>query len=347
MGCFNSSGFISRLPIRAGDRVVCFIGLTPDGVNGHDLYDPDALVQPFFLPIRGSYDDYGSVCNIDKTPITEMYEKYSNMPIESLLESVERCLYGTTIDDNLAYWSKNHDEEEVKMYQGLKDFIDKARIEKARPVLMMEHEEIYDKITENFVESGWWYRLKPKERLAEFYAIIEEILSIYQDNQKRFDEVEGAKEQLYNAIPEPKDHFDRFFALQLSFEFNEKGDEKIVDRLKKLNDRMNDFYGLIGGNVPSDTMSMFRMFTVEDMLKVYTDGAEELRRFYNLWVVFARAPMYFTYSQTAGMQEFDYELHERVLSACYDKFKKDKKEYDDEYADDYDPEENGEGEETN
>lgn len=341
MGCFNSSGFISRLPIRAGDRVVCFIGLTHDEVCGHDLYDPDSLVQPFFLPIRGSYDDYGSVELIDRTPIVELLEKYSGMSIDELLESVERCLYGSDLDANIKYWEECHDTEEKVKYKKLKKFLDQANIYgKERPVLMMEHEEVYDKITEDFVETGWWFSLKPKERLAEFYEIINEILSIYTDNHERFDELKGAKELLFNMIPEPKERVDgmslRLF--HLTFEFNnednaKEGDDKIVERLNKLGEKMDDFYCLIGGNVPSDTLAMYRMLTCEDMLKTYTACKDELRRFYNLWVVFSRAPMYFTYSQTAGMQEFDYELHKRVIDACNEKFQKDKKEYDEEEED--------------
>ena len=326
MGCFNSSGFISKLPIHGGDRVVCFIALTADQISGHELYDPDAIVQPFFLPVRGCYDEYGSVESIDRTPVVDLIEKYANAPIEDVLKSIERCLYGHNLEENIEYWSRYG--EECKMYDNLKKFFDQAKIENPRPVLMMEHEEIYDKITENFVESGYWYNLTPKERFTEFYEIISEVQSIYHDNQERFDK-ENLGPILFSVIPDPLGTCDHLSLgiFHLIMKFDQEGDEEIEKRLKILDERMSRFYCLMGSSCPGDTMGMFDMLAIEDKLKTYTDCKEEFRRFYNLWYVFSRAPMYFAFSQTAGMQEFDYELHERVYNACLDRLKKGREEW--------------------
>ena len=76
MGCFNSSGFISKLPILGGDKVVCFIALeNKDGISGHPLYYPDSVVAPYFLPVRGEYNEYGSLYNVVKSPIVDFIEK--------------------------------------------------------------------------------------------------------------------------------------------------------------------------------------------------------------------------------------------------------------------------------
>lgn len=333
MGCFNSSGFISKLPIRYGDRVVCFIALTADQISGHELYDPDAIVQPFFLPVRGCYDEYGSVEAIDRTPVVDFIEKYAEAPIEDVLKAIERCLYGHNLEENIEYWEK--DEEKCKKYNGLKKFFDLARIENPRPVLMMEHEEIYDKITEDFVENGFRIGMKPKEKLAEFYSIIEEILSIYHDHKERLDNEQHLSEMLLRTIPEPMETCNHLTLglFRICSKLDQEGDDELEKRLDALDKRMGRFYRLMGSSCPGDTMSMFHMFTWEEMLKAYTDCKEELRRFYNLWCVFCRAPMYFTFSQTAGMQGFDYSLHELVMSACQNKLIKDKEKYEKEIAD--------------
>ena len=59
MGCFGTSGFLSRLPILSGQRVVCFIASVHNDVDIRMTFYPDSLVSPYCLPIHGKYDDYG------------------------------------------------------------------------------------------------------------------------------------------------------------------------------------------------------------------------------------------------------------------------------------------------
>ena len=88
MGCFNTTGFVSQLPILGGDKVVCFIAVVQK-ISPTGLYYPSSLVAPYFLPIYGSYNEYGYLEDIQETPITNILVKYSKEKnIEELLKKV-------------------------------------------------------------------------------------------------------------------------------------------------------------------------------------------------------------------------------------------------------------------
>lgn len=121
MRCFNTTGFISQLPILGSNKVVCFIA-TVKQVNG-GLHTPSALVAPYFLPIYGTYNEYGYMENIQETFVTDLLEKYSEVNnIEKLLEKISRESK-TKLPTNLDY-----DNTEF--------------------TLLFEYEDVYNKITE-------------------------------------------------------------------------------------------------------------------------------------------------------------------------------------------------------
>lgn len=319
MGCYNSSGFISKLPIRYADRVVCFIGLVEDNFSGHEMFNPDSLVSPIFLPIRGIYDDYGSVDIIDETPIVKFYEKYSGMKIGELFRTCERCIYGHTINDNIKHFQKY--PEKAEPYIKLKKFLTNAGyIGNIRPVLMLEHESVYDKITENFVQAGYLgYSITPEQRFNEFYSILDEFSSIYKDFKKRIDDDPDIKKAFFKLIPKPMDIGYKYAFSSLSSKFDKEGDEDISSRIEALEDRYYKLNNLFGVNVPGGSLYMFNILeNNNELLDAYNKCKDELRQFYNLWYVFSMAPMYFGLSQTAGMQEFESELIELVYNACND-----------------------------
>lgn len=353
MGCFNSSGFISKLPIRCGDRVVCFIA-TFSG-EGRGLYEPDSLVAPFFLPIRGSYDDYGSVENVDRTHIVEMIEKCAGgTPIKEILNGVERCCYGETIEDNLRYWQdskKNFKAEdgfyddEIKLYEKtLKLFVDGRSeqtkksmdefMEKYCPgeydkykethnevfehtaVLLLEHEEIYDRITEEFAPNKSTYFKSDEERYNAFMSFI--------DITKDYCEKHGYEDRV---VPSPTGMY--FMTFEMINYLRKISNEKTVEGIVGM---MDDNAHLLRN---SKSLEMFDKLSDKDKLDTYTIDEKEMRRFFILYMVFAQMPMYFTFSQTAGMQEFRYDLIERVYDACMMKLKKDSEEYKEDCEDGY------------
>lgn len=129
MGCFNTTGFISQLPILGGDKVVCFIGLAPNYTGPNGLYSPSALVAPYFLPVYGSYNEYGYLEDIQETPITNILVKYSK---EKNIEDLLRKICG---DD---------DEKKVKLPKSYK-FVRPKTI--GTFTLLFEYEDVYNAIT--------------------------------------------------------------------------------------------------------------------------------------------------------------------------------------------------------
>lgn len=123
MGYFNTTGFISQLPILGGNKVVCFIATTIKENNG--LYSPSTLVAPYFFPIYGEYNEYGYLENIQETFVTNLLEKYSGNSIERLLEIIAR--------EGETKLPKDYDYEEGY---------------KREFTLLFEHQDVYDKITE-------------------------------------------------------------------------------------------------------------------------------------------------------------------------------------------------------
>lgn len=83
MGTFQRLGSVSRLPIIGGDKVVCMIGFRVSE------YDGTSSFIPLHLPIRGLYDDYGSLFDIDENPITETLCKlFECNDIERIIKEV-------------------------------------------------------------------------------------------------------------------------------------------------------------------------------------------------------------------------------------------------------------------
>lgn len=96
MGCFNVACSFSKMPIRYGDRVV-FIPLKIDYLFKYDpvqklirgdtsLIYPHDYYNPLTLPIMGEYNDYGSICEIERDENIEVIENYFKMCIEDFLD---------------------------------------------------------------------------------------------------------------------------------------------------------------------------------------------------------------------------------------------------------------------
>ena len=89
MGCFNKIGFHSKLPIRYGDEIVMFICIS-DGCFNDDTpcYFNDFL-EPIYLPIFGTYNDYGSIEGIVRNNAIEVLEKALGSDIGEIIETIE------------------------------------------------------------------------------------------------------------------------------------------------------------------------------------------------------------------------------------------------------------------
>lgn len=99
MGSFSVSCGITKLTITCGDRCLLLPLIIPEtfGCGDNDeknyacvnsthmfLYNTD-MWEPFCFPIRGEYNDYGSLENIVKDKNTEIIEKYLGIKIEDFI----------------------------------------------------------------------------------------------------------------------------------------------------------------------------------------------------------------------------------------------------------------------
>ena len=291
MGCFNSTGFISRLPIKGGDRIVCFIGCQSKNPNGRELYYPDGLVSLFFLPFYGTYNDYGSIEDVDRTKLVALIEKYSlGLSIENVCDIIERVLYGNNIRENLEYFKEN--KEESEKYKNLLPLFFNDQEEK--PVLLFEHEEIYNKLTKtDWGEKSFYTRTIGVNRVEKYLSFIDQFHELW----------ENEKEKKTFKIPE-------VYGLSDMFYFGD--DEEYKKLCKEVEEcQLGSLFHT------SDSFRFFDHLTIEEAFIVLIECRDEFRKYCNLWNLYTIAPMYFGFSKTAGEQNYNMdcliEMYETIL----------------------------------
>lgn len=88
MGSFNYTGAFSKLPIHDGERTVALIGFYNKNIDSPDEFAPGHKFTPIALPIRGTYNGYGYIENIDDTPSAKYISKFFDNDIEYILETI-------------------------------------------------------------------------------------------------------------------------------------------------------------------------------------------------------------------------------------------------------------------
>ncbi len=91
MGSFNHKCNFSQLPAKYGDRIVVLVGVH---TLIADNFSPGNSFTPVSVPIRGIYDDYGSITDVDRTSGVEALEKFFGMSVEKIVECAERNTCG-------------------------------------------------------------------------------------------------------------------------------------------------------------------------------------------------------------------------------------------------------------
>jgi hypothetical protein len=275
MGCFNTTGFISQLPIKHGDKVVCFIATSTMGNNMSapiGMYYPGSLVAPYFLPIYGEYNDYGYLENIEENQITQMICKYAEVTnLETLLENISRG-------------------EHVKLpnkYSVMEDSFSIGEF-----TLLFEHRDVYDEITK-----------------SETY-LSNKFNSMYQTVDWFVDFTERLKEYTTDYVPQlpfniAKDYFKGGF-----FNIDEVPEELKEEYEKYSIQGIRDRLGWSFRN--DNTFFLFKMLSKEDNLQAMILGKEEIRKFLNLYATYVCIPDYFKLSKTAGEQSYSLEDFRKI-----------------------------------
>lgn len=280
MGCFNTTGFISQLPILGGNKVVCFIATTVKELYG--LYSPSALVAPYFLPIYGEYNEYGYLENIQETFVTKILEKYSGVSIEKLTEKIAR--------EDETRLPKNYDYEEKH---------------KMKFILLFEHEDIYNKITE------------APTFLTKYKDTMYDTLNRYLEFLKK---AKAANIKVIPRVPfsitnNLRSTDNELLCIDLPSELEEEYSNIIKNKKDawKLSVFEND-----------DTMFLFEKLNNEDELLAMVEGKKELSKFLNLYALYLSIPSYFKPSKT-GEQQYSLKAFETIHKVIGSKLKEMKK----------------------
>lgn len=118
MGCFDVSCGISSITIKSGDDALVLLLIPqtnyPQSITLLDKKveiepglqqvfneGPLGMYMPFCLPIRGKYNDYGSLEDIVQDETVKAVEKYFGMKIEQLFSIIHRGKYGTIFDEEV------------------------------------------------------------------------------------------------------------------------------------------------------------------------------------------------------------------------------------------------------
>ncbi len=94
MGCFNKIGFISGLPIQCGDPTVLIFMKAKKNRDISGVTYPTDWFTPAFLPIFGSYDDYGKIENVQVNNVTKFIEEFFEDSIDNIIEIIDDASVG-------------------------------------------------------------------------------------------------------------------------------------------------------------------------------------------------------------------------------------------------------------
>ena len=185
MGCWNETCALSRLPIFLGEPVVAIVTIGEPTIAGECYYANDDT-NMFTFPIRGKYDEYGS--------LEEDCIQMSDTTREFLLS----CEIVTRSGEPYKIESWNEffrDINDLKIQSDNDDYF---------LGLMLVHQELWDNIIENY-ENRIYYKGEgtPKEKLPLLY-------------EKRTNRILNDKKELFEKSVVTRSWLD-FFSLKREF----------------------------------------------------------------------------------------------------------------------------------
>lgn len=324
MGCFNTSGFLSKLPICHGDRVVCFLGKINRNANVYGFCPtyPFSVISPKCLPVYGEYDDYGSVEYIDESPVTKFLEDISGTSCEQLFDAVSRTGY-RKIKYGLEHWGyfKKDEVEKNKYKEDWEIFLPLLKIYDVEdyPILLFEHEEIYNKFCEG--ESTFCYNWDEKTRFANFYNNLDVFINFL--NEYKDKEVYEYLKDIKISLCDFDNSFIndlRWAALDYKYLYKNKGgeiDNEFLDKIDKIS-RENKLIPLISRSEGSESFELLNNIDINTAEDIFISCKEDVRKVCRLYEKLLTMPMYLTMSQTAGHQWYDLKEFDKFLTICKD-----------------------------
>ena len=340
MGCFNTSGFLSKIPICYGDRVVCFLAKINRNADVYGFCPtyPFSVISPKCLPIYGTYNDYGSIENIDESPITKFLEDISGVSCEQLFKAISRTGY-TRIKYELEHWGyfEENEVEKNKYKEDWEIFLPLLKMYDIEdyPILLFEHEEIYNKFCEG--KSTLGYYGDEKTRFEIFYdnlEVVSNFLNEYKDKKEYFKNI---KVSLYGFSGGLNDL--TWAAMDYIYERKNNGEEidnEFINKINKIS-KENKLTPLINWNEGSEVFELLNDININTAKDIFISCKEDVRKVCRLYENLMSMPMYLSMSQTAGHQWYDLNEFDKFFTICKDfnsKKIEEEAEYDDEGEED-------------
>lgn len=188
MGCFNITGFHTKLPITYGNEVFGIIGIHKNRSKRNE-FSPGRIFTPIALPIFGTYDDYGSIDDIKRDSNTELIEKITGVTIEEFIHIIDNYTvkrygceepYNKIKEKLIKYLKKDFFEYgDYKTFDEEKDCI----------TFIMDHKFFYDKCVKS---------------MENFDADFEQWIAETQEMQKEKEERENELKEIYEKCNDEK-----------------------------------------------------------------------------------------------------------------------------------------------
>lgn len=118
MGSYNVTCGVSHASIGGGDEALIVVLLPSSEERRNDPFD-NMPYGVFPIVIRGEYNDYGGLCNIQPTPGTKLLEEAFEVSIEAFVE----CLTDIRGGDPLSDWAQFMRPEFIEYYRTFKGSI--------------------------------------------------------------------------------------------------------------------------------------------------------------------------------------------------------------------------------
>lgn len=312
MGCFNTTGFLSRVPIRAGDRVVCFPAKVNGGGEDGEFapWYPFTIVSPVSLPVRGVYNDYGSVADIDRTPAALFVEEVSGYPAHAVFDAVRDCHF-SSLGSNLERWGCSEDGgcEHAWNREGCEALLPATKLYGVHdtPVLLFEHERFYDGLTSEAVpgsDEGW-------ERYAGNISKMKSLIAGHPERMSGVESLNNVNFRVFGTCSyEGSNCVPLLLSCMSAGELqNPEGEAAaIVEAVDGM-----EFEPLMRGGEGEYAFEALNDMTVGRAFRLFGECADEIRRVYNLYHTLRGIPMLAGLSKTAGEQDYSPESLAKFL----------------------------------
>lgn len=177
MGCWCETDGVTQMPIRAGDKIRVFVLAYQGSPEGGGQCYNNEVWAPIGPPIQGTYDDYGGVENIVKSPDNKLLlEKIKSnwVEFEDEYDKVPP-IKKMKLEEALHYIER--DNAKLKNYKG----------EEVPYGIMMVHEDIYQAmIAYNPIDAHHYWDEKKWVYMPQNDSLKMEVFDWYESVSKRY-----------------------------------------------------------------------------------------------------------------------------------------------------------------